>query len=97
MDNREYLKSTMTIKITPLKALKQLKERYGKNFSTNDDARCNIIKDALKALDIIKKKPRGLYLIILTKDYEDYIRFCGKYYDFMYDREEYDILKDILQ
>ena len=31
-----------------LKALKELKKRYGKNFSLNDDERCHIIESALK-------------------------------------------------
>ena len=60
----------MSKELTPLKALKELKERYGKNFSLNDDERCRIIEKSLKSQE--------QYVQIAEKEHEDYMTLCGE-------------------
>lgn len=43
--------------LTPLKALKELKKRYGKNFSIQDDNRVKIIEIALKDYQELLQRP----------------------------------------
>ena len=60
----------MSKELTPLEALKELKKRYGKNFSLNDDERCRIIEKELKAQE--------QYVQIAEKEHEDYMALCGE-------------------
>ena len=62
--------SDMSKELTPLEALKELKKRYGKNFSLNDDERCRIIEKELKAQE--------QYVQIAEKEHEDYMVLCGE-------------------
>ena len=48
MNEKGELELDMSKKLTPLQALKELKKRYGKNFSLNDDERCHVIETSLK-------------------------------------------------
>lgn len=40
-----------------LKSLNELKKRYGKNFSLNDDERCRLIETELKDYEELTSKP----------------------------------------
>lgn len=44
----------MSKELSPLQALKELKKRYGKNFSCQDDERIKIIESALKSKERIE-------------------------------------------
>jgi len=63
-----------------------------------------IIEKELKCFEIIKNKPqRELELIQLgtIATYEDYLKhisnWCREYLDFRYEREEFDMLKELLK
>lgn len=64
----------MSKELTPLKALKELKKKYGKNFSLNDDERCRTIKSALEELDFFVRQYRYLQelLVKVNRDKEKY-------------------------
>ena len=92
----------MSKKLKPLKALKELKKRYGKNFSIQDDNRMKIVETALKALEIIKKKRVDVLELSVCANYETYLSFFkrwnfhGEYDNFILTQEEYDLLKEVL-
>ena len=69
-----------------LKAFKELKKRYGKNFSLQDDMRSHTIEKELKALEIIAKYGLANYWKI------------GVWLELSYiTQEEYDLLKEVLK
>ena len=58
----------MAKELTPIKALKELKKRYGKNFSLNDDERCRVIEAALK-----EKEKKIIRTITVNKALEQFL------------------------
>ena len=83
-------------KMKGLQALKELKKRYGKNFSMQDDARSHAIEKELKALEIIKNK---------CVDVCDIICFAYSLCNYnrsrqglsLLTKQEYDLLKEVLK
>ena len=63
----------MSKELSPLEALKELKKRYGKNFSLNDDERCRIIKTALERLELID----SVMGCVDYKKVADFLENCG--------------------
>ena len=56
-----------------LKALKELKKRYGKNFSLNDDERCCVIETALKRLEVLEKPKEIVGTTTVDKALEQFL------------------------
>ena len=98
--------------LAPLKALKELKKRYGKNFSLNDDERCRVIETALKRLEELEKA-----FVSLSKEDEKTKKLLSKEIEknraleiikekkwlvedilnaFIENKEKYDLLKEVL-
>ena len=94
----------MSKELTPIKAFKELKKRYGKNFSCNDDEGCRVVekelkekcknKKQIKAFEIIKKKKVQVIWFGNLRTLQDYNTMVMEQCQLT--PEEYELLKEVL-
>ena len=85
---------------TPLQSLNNIRYNYfhNKGGSEIEYFWFNRVEDALKALEIIKEKPDTLYLVKSCKSYKIYfdIAIDNALIEDVYEKEEFDLLKEVL-